>query len=177
MYVTNIWILLNSKAVAALGRVLCLVLAVLAAGCALSLKQDVDAGDTKAVLAKLDEVGIDAQLSPLGNRPLIEAAGHGHLQLVEALLNKGADVNATDVTGWTPLHAAAYHGDSQVVRLLLDRGATIGSSNWYTPTPLVVAEKMNHPDVVELLKKADQKNHAQPLATNPHSRKPNHPVQ
>jgi ankyrin repeat protein len=135
-------------------------LSVLLAGCALSLKEDVEEGNTKAVLAQLKEVGINAQLSPLGNRPLIEAAGHGYLKLVKALLDEGADVNAADITGWTPLHAAAYHGNPQIVQLLLDRGAISKASNWYTPTPLTVAERMNHEEVVELLKRAEQKNPA-----------------
>jgi ankyrin repeat protein len=153
--------------------VLSLFVAALVAGCALDLKQDVTAGDTKAVLEQLKEVGIDAQLSPLGNRPLMEAAGHGHKQLVEALLAKGADVNAQDITGWTPLHAAAYHGDPQVVQLLLDHGAVITDANWYTPAPVTVAEKMHHPEAVDLLKKAAQEQKTQKsIATNPHTRKP-----
>lgn len=39
------------------------------------------------------------------------------------LIEKGADVNATDDDGWTPLHHASRNGDIAMVRLLLDHGA------------------------------------------------------
>ena len=46
------------------------------------------------------------------------------LEVVELLLNRGADLKAKDKDGWTPLHAAAgFSENPAVVELLLDRGA------------------------------------------------------
>ena len=144
----------NASAMLPALRTLCLGLGVvfLLSGCAYSLMSDVDDGNTKAVLTQLKEVGVNTQLSPLGTRPLILAAGHGHMDLVKALLKRGADVNAEDITGWTPLHAAAYNGHVEIAQLLLDWGAVPSTSNWYTPTPLTVAERQHHAAVVDLLK-------------------------
>jgi uncharacterized protein len=45
------------------------------------------------------------------------------LQLVDLLLDRGAEVNARRRDGMTALHSAAYRGHLQVIRRLLDRGA------------------------------------------------------
>ena len=49
----------------------------------------------------------------------------GDLQLVRALLEAGADVNARSSTGQTPLFLAKQWGRAEVVQLLLDYGAKI----------------------------------------------------
>lgn len=52
------------------------------------------------------------------------AAGNGHTRIVEALLDSGADVNASDEDS-TPLMAAAKAEYPETVRLLLSRGAEV----------------------------------------------------
>jgi len=54
---------------------------------------------------------------------LHEAAICGNAQLVEYLINHGANINCCDNEGWTPLHAAASLGQVKVVEMLLDYGA------------------------------------------------------
>lgn len=54
---------------------------------------------------------------------LHEATICGNAQLVEYLLNNGADINCCDYEGWTPLHAAASLGKVKIVQLLLEYGA------------------------------------------------------
>ncbi|MEW6542805.1 MAG: ankyrin repeat domain-containing protein [Nitrospirota bacterium] len=123
-------------------------------GCLFSLLTAAGSGDTKAVLDALGEgTDVNAAVPLVGTRALTLAAAHGHLDTVRALLDKGADVNASDLTGWTPLHAAAYKGDPEVIQLLVEKGALVSASNWYTPTPLAVAESLEHGPAVETLKK------------------------
>ena len=55
---------------------------------------------------------------------------------IQALLDRGAAVNARDEHGWTPLHLAArYNANPTVATLLLDRGADpmARAENGYTP--------------------------------------------
>ena len=50
-----------------------------------------------------------------GMTVLIAAAGNGREALVQLLLEKGADINATDRNGDTALMTAAGHGQEAVV--------------------------------------------------------------
>ena len=43
--------------------------------------------------------------------------------VVRLLIQKGANVKATDDAGWTPLHLAASNGYVEIARLLLEAGA------------------------------------------------------
>lgn len=51
------------------------------------------------------------------------AAFFGRVELVAALLNSGADINAADINGRRPLACAAMRGEAEGVRQLLRRGA------------------------------------------------------
>ena len=53
-----------------------------------------------------------------GNSPLHLAALHGHLDRVRALLDRGADANATNIASATPLLYGITN--AEIVRLLLD---------------------------------------------------------
>jgi len=54
-----------------------------------------------------------------GNTPIYEAAALGQKKIVELLVAKGADVNASNKWGWTPLLAAACTGYRDVVEIWL----------------------------------------------------------
>lgn len=54
---------------------------------------------------------------------LHEAAICGNCELVEHLLERGANINCCDYEGWTPLHAAASLGQTDIVELLLKNQA------------------------------------------------------
>ena len=113
-------------------------------GCSLGLLRAVDQGDSAAVSSLLSrELDPNIQFPIIGSRPLILAAAKGHQEMVELLLDRGAQVNATDYTGWTPLHAAIYGGHAEVVQLLLDHGADFQyAHHWYLVSPLALAESL-----------------------------------
>lgn len=58
-----------------------------------------------------------------GGTLLATAALMGHTEIVELLLEHGADINAKSQDGGTALHAAAFLGRAETVKLLLEKGA------------------------------------------------------
>jgi hypothetical protein len=70
------------------------------------------------------------------------AAEKEHTDTVRLLLDRGADINASDVYGYTALLRAAEGGHTDNVRLLLDRGADINVSddNGHTALSLAAME-------------------------------------
>ena len=55
--------------------------------------------------------------------PVHAAATVGDIETMRLLLDRGADPNARQQSGFTPLHAAAGNGDLEMARLLVARGA------------------------------------------------------
>src|SRR5215210_6571075 len=58
---------------------------------------------------------------------------------VRRLLERPADVNASQPDGMTALHWAAYQDDSELVDRLLKAGANVRATNRYGVTPLSLA--------------------------------------
>jgi len=93
--------------------------------------------------------------NPTGNTALHAAVAGKRHELVELLIDAGADVNAQDASGWTPLNLAAHEGVVETVRLLLTNGAdqTIADKNGRTPRE--TAEREGNTAVLELLRQSN----------------------
>jgi ankyrin repeat protein len=61
------------------------------------------------------------------NTALHAAAAGKHAAIVKLLLERGANVNARQVGGWTPLHSAANNGDVETAKILVDAGADVSA--------------------------------------------------
>ena len=75
----------------------------------------------------------------LKRTPLHVAAGKGHIDVVQFLLEMKAEIEATDTQGETPLHEAVKCGDRDVVQLLLQKNAEIKATDESGKTPLFLA--------------------------------------
>jgi len=136
------------------------------------------AGDESTVrrLLKADPALASCRM-PNGESPLMCALYRGHMNVVAALLDAGADVdvfaaaalgrmsdlesavarpgtpNAYAYDGWTPLHLAAFFGRRPAAERLIGAGAPLDavSRNSIRNTPLHAATAGNHPEVALLL--------------------------
>ncbi len=88
------------------------------------------------------------------------AAGHGDIDMVEALLDKGAQLNAKSDKDFAALDTACSEGHLAVVRLLLKKGADMDVIDGYGFTTLMTTCQAGRLEVARLLikKKADVNN-------------------
>ena len=106
----------------------------------------------KAVTLLFDH-GASVSISGEGGiTPLHQVSREGTPEAVQALIRRGADVNAAMPTlGNTPLLEAAHYASPVVAKILLEAGADINARNRSDVTPLYAAAKYNSPEMVELL--------------------------
>jgi ankyrin repeat protein len=71
-----------------------------------------------------------------GYTPLHRAAQFGHLEIMDMLLERGADVNRQDVLGATALHYASWSSNEALMPRLLQAGARLNISDNLGMTPL-----------------------------------------
>ena len=91
----------------------------------------------------------------LGMTPLILAAWKRHQSVVELLLQRGSDINATTATGCNVIHWAAATSNS-IVELLVARGADINVQDDFmgeTPLSSIAVRGEEWADVVDFLMK------------------------
>ena len=106
-----------------------------------------DALSVARYLADQPDVRIEAR-NTAGENALMIAALRGHLDILQRLLTRKAQVNRP---GWTALHYAASHpGDNawKLVQLLLDHFAYIDAESPNGTTPLMMAARYGRSDVV-----------------------------
>ena len=58
------------------------------------------------------------------------AAHHGNPDLVQLLLDKGANMEHVDLQGMRPLDRAISSGNGQAVQCFLKKGAKLGPTTW-----------------------------------------------
>ncbi|KAJ1322975.1 ankyrin repeat domain-containing protein 50 [Microdochium nivale] len=102
------------------------------------------------LLLRKHHVEIDAR-DGQGATPLILAAASGHIDIVQMLLQCGADMEARDATGRTPLIGAAIQGHFGTVRALLEVGADSEAVDSWERMALDCAATTPHKKVRKML--------------------------
>ncbi|KAK7494684.1 hypothetical protein BaRGS_00014082 [Batillaria attramentaria] len=72
-------------------------------------------------------------------------------ELVEFLLEHGAEVDGQDVHGTTPLHKACFLGDADAVKILLSAGASVTAADFTGKTALHLAVEKTHYELASYL--------------------------
>lgn len=115
-------------------------------------------GGKLAVVRRLLEaegLDIDGALGVAGDTPLGAAAKNGNLEIVDYLVEKGAQLGIGNLfAGDTPLHHAARKGQEQVARYLLEAGSAVDLRANDGATPLLVAAQFGYDGVARLLLEA-----------------------
>jgi ankyrin repeat protein len=113
------------------------------------------ADDPEAVKAIIER-GVDVDiLDPDGRTALMECAGReDKFEYLCLLIDAGANVNASDIEGWTPLHFAAQAQLPKTVEYLLKHGALPDPQDSHGNTPLfrAVSTSRGRGDVITLLR-------------------------
>ena len=112
------------------------------------------AGDKASVMAQIEaQPGLLESKSSDGWTPLHLAAFFGARELAEALLAKGAEIDARSTNNManTPLHAAVAGRRSAIVKFLLERGANVDARQTGGWTALQGAAQSGDREMVETL--------------------------
>ena len=75
----------------------------------------------------------------------------GNAAAIPELLKQGADINGSDVLGFTALMHAAENGRTEAVQVLLEHGADVNAVDNLGCTAVTVAAEAGHLDIVRLL--------------------------
>ena len=125
----------------------------------------VEYGDAEEVRAVLSGLNVDVNFVAKGpelkstfleerSTPLIVAARNGHNEIVQILLDSGAEIDKGDSCARTPLWYTANIGHNKVVKTLLDAGADPNKTDHLKRTPLwwtTTRDNENVAETVEIL--------------------------
>ena len=117
----------------------------------------VEEGKTEEVRELISSHRVDVNCQPenknfyLDATPLIIAACKGQIEMVQILLDSGADINRASRLGSTPLWHSAGRGHEDVVKTLIDRGADLNKADKYGWTPLHNAVMCQRNKIIKLL--------------------------
>jgi len=95
---------------------------------------------------------VDARDMKNGYTPLsLSLFASRHKELVQLLVEKGADVNAMAASGATPLFFAVLRDQKDDVQFLLDHGANVNLADAYGDTILDCALHLQYGSLVQML--------------------------
>ena len=109
-------------------------------------------GDYEAVVDLVENKGCNPSGFDFWQKPLALAASSGHVQVVDYLLQHGADVNGTDLNGDSALMSAVCHlGTLQIVQMLLENGADVNHRDAQNKSVLEWATERSSQEIIDFL--------------------------
>lgn len=116
-------------------------------------------GDEIAAVRLLVDAGADLELKAIemhgeSTTALWQAADAGSAEILQMLIEAGADVSTADEDQCSALFAATRKGEPAIVQMLVDAGAPVDAASDVGITPLQIAAGRGFLDVVSMLLKA-----------------------
>lgn len=108
-------------------------------------------GQLDVVRSMMESSAIDVNATGIDKWSALHfAARKGHLNVVNFLLVRGAEVDSCTKSGWSPLHMAVWSGHADVAEVLINCGAHVNARDSKNKTCLYYA-KQNQSQNAELL--------------------------
>ncbi len=111
----------------------------------------IKSGDIQKIKEFTEKPGFEIDKIFNGSTPLMYAAENGNIKSAEALIEAGADLNASNESKITPLMRAAYYKNSSIARMLIESGANISATSILDQTALISAAMANDIKTFNLL--------------------------
>ncbi|MHC4990496.1 MAG: ankyrin repeat domain-containing protein [Planctomycetota bacterium] len=93
---------------------------------ALGLERTIMAGASENLMKQLDAGDIELETTDQSGSSLLAlAAKHGKIDIMQALIKRGANLDATDQMGRTPMMTATRAKNPEIIKVLLEAGASI----------------------------------------------------
>ncbi len=109
-------------------------------------------GDLPLVRSLVQTYGHDVDArDTYGRTPMHWASEEGRLEVMQYLVEQGADIRIPDGVARTPLHWAAFGGHLVCVIFLREKGAHLNTIDCEQKTALFLASSFGHFDVVQFL--------------------------
>ncbi|CAG8791792.1 14176_t:CDS:2, partial [Racocetra persica] len=86
-----------------------------------------------------------------GNTALHYASQNGYLEIIDILLENGAEVNSEEKNKLTPLHAAISNNHKEIAKKLLGKGANPKARDSSGNSPLHFAAEQNNLELLKLV--------------------------
>nr|VZI35630.1 unnamed protein product [Spirometra erinaceieuropaei] len=90
-----------------------------------------------------------------GNYLIHYAVSRGHLQMIDLLVSRGADINQRNVQGYTPLHLAITHSQTAALLHLISLGSNVELADEKGVQPIHLACELNDAESLKLQAGAD----------------------
>ncbi|EMP31410.1 Ankyrin repeat family A protein 2 [Chelonia mydas] len=118
---------------------------------ALSVHQLAAQGEMLYLATRIEQENVINHKDEEGFTPLMWAAAHGQIAVVEFLLQNGADAQILGKGRESALSLACSKGYTDIVKMLLDCGVDVNEYDWNGGTPLLYAVHGNHVKCVKIL--------------------------
>ena len=115
---------------------------------------DINQGTSESNETWLNGQWINALSHAPGSTALNLASRGGHTQVMQILLDRGANVSIRDEDDVEPLFFASEEGHTDAVKLLIKHKANVHRGSSWLATPVLAASMAGHADVVHVLLKA-----------------------
>ena len=117
-----------------------------------------DNNNINEILSYLDnnhDININEQ-GKFGRTALYYACRNGSLDLIQILLDKGANIELRNHHGFTPIYCASLHNQPHIIQLLHDYGGNIYKTDAGGLSPLHIAAEKGYIKVVKILLDLDK---------------------